>query len=165
LRVNFRKTEGPKCKICKSGPWVDFKETQGLLCKMVGNFGWAFIFQQIKSWTRSTHPWTGRARSVYRGPTVARIEGGPGRGGALIGARPPGAPVHLSSPAGARQREERTASSARASPGHGRRRGGWATAVQNRRRRRSVKGRPERGEKRREAGRGAVNSGGGARLL
>jgi hypothetical protein len=27
------------CKICKAGPQVDFKETQGLLCKMVGNFG------------------------------------------------------------------------------------------------------------------------------
>jgi hypothetical protein len=38
-------------------------------------------------------------------------------------------------------------------------------AVQNRRWRRSVRGRLERGEKRREAGRGAVNSGGGARLL
>jgi hypothetical protein len=48
LRVNFRKTEGPKCKICKTGPLVDFKETQGLLCKMVGNFDWGFIFQRIK---------------------------------------------------------------------------------------------------------------------
>jgi hypothetical protein len=38
------------------------------------------------------------------------------------------------------------------------------TAVQNRRRRRSVRGRLERGEKRREAGRGAVNSGGRARF-
>jgi hypothetical protein len=38
-------------------------------------------------------------------------------------------------------------------------------AVQNRRRRRSVRGRLEHGEKQREAGRGAVNSGGGARLL
>jgi hypothetical protein len=38
-------------------------------------------------------------------------------------------------------------------------------AVQNRRRRRSVRGRLEHGEKRREAGRGVVNSGGGARLL
>jgi hypothetical protein len=47
----------------------------------------------------------------------------------------------------------------------GRQRGGRATVVQNRRRRRSVGVRLERGEKRREAGRGAVNSGGGARLL
>jgi hypothetical protein len=37
-------------------------------------------------------------------------------------------------------------------------------AVQNRRRRRSVRVRLKRGEKRREAGRGVVNSGGGARL-
>jgi hypothetical protein len=37
-------------------------------------------------------PWTGRARSVHRGPTAARTEGGgPGRGGALTGARPPAA--------------------------------------------------------------------------
>jgi hypothetical protein len=59
------KTEGPKCKICKSGPWVDFKETQGLLCKMAGNSGWAFIFQRIKQWTgpRIRGP-TGRAHST-----------------------------------------------------------------------------------------------------
>jgi hypothetical protein len=38
------KTEGLKCKICKTGPWVDFKETQGLLCKMAGNFGQDLFF-------------------------------------------------------------------------------------------------------------------------
>jgi hypothetical protein len=91
--------------------------------------------------------------------------GGLGRGGALTGARPPAAPVHQSSPAGAQQREERTGSSTRASPGLGQRRGGRATTVQNRRRRRSLRGRLEHGEKRREVGRGVVNSGGGARLL
>jgi hypothetical protein len=32
---------------------------------MVGNFGWGFIFQRIKSW----------ARSVHRGLTTARTEG------------------------------------------------------------------------------------------
>jgi hypothetical protein len=116
LRVIFRKTEGPKCEICISGPQVDFKETQGLLCKMAGNFGWGFIFQRIKPWTGSKHPCTGRARSVHRGPTAVRTEGGPGRGGALTGAQPPAAPVHQSSPAGAQQREERMGSSARASP-------------------------------------------------
>jgi hypothetical protein len=47
--------------------------------------------------------------------------GGAGRGGALTGARPPAALVRQSSPAGAQQREERTGSSARASPGLGRR--------------------------------------------
>jgi hypothetical protein len=38
------KTEGPKCKICKTGPRVDFKETQGLLYKVAGNFGWDLFF-------------------------------------------------------------------------------------------------------------------------
>jgi hypothetical protein len=59
-------------------------------------------------------------------------EGGPGHGGALTGAQPPAALVHQSSPAGVQQREERTGSSARASPGLGRRRGDWATAVARR---------------------------------
>jgi hypothetical protein len=66
---------------------------------------------------------------------------------------------------GATERERSTGSSVRASPELGRRCGGRATVVQNRRRRRLVRGRLERGEKRREAGRGAVNSEGGARLL
>jgi hypothetical protein len=105
----------------------------------------------------------GRARSTVdqrqRGQRV------PEHGGALTGVRPPAAPVHQSSPAGAQQRERSTGSSIGASPELGRRCGGRATAVQNRRWRLSVRGRLERGEKRREAGRGAVNSGGGARLL
>jgi hypothetical protein len=63
------------------------------------------------------------------------------------------------------EREESMGSSVRPSPELRRWRGGRATAVQNRRQRRSVRGRLERGEKRREAGRGVVNSGGGARLL
>jgi hypothetical protein len=42
--------------------------------------------------------------------------GGPGRGGALTGARPPAAPVHQSSPAGAQQREERTGRDGGAEP-------------------------------------------------
>jgi hypothetical protein len=165
VSVNFGKIEGPKCKICKTGPLVDFKETQGLLCKMAGNFGWGFIFQRIKSWTGSTQPWTVRAGSVHRGSMAALTEGGPGRGGALTGARPPAAPVHQSSPAGVQQREERTGSWARASPRLRQHRGGRATVVQNQRRRRSVRGRLKHGEKRREAGRSVVNSGGGAHLL
>jgi hypothetical protein len=88
-----------------------------------------------------------------------------GHGGTLTGVRPPATPVHQSSPAGAQQRERSTGSSARASPELRRRRGGRAMAVQNWRQRHSVRGRLERGEKRREAGRGVVNSGGGARLL
>jgi hypothetical protein len=105
----------------------------------------------------------GRARStVDRRRCGQRV---PERGRALTGVRPPATPVHQSSPAGAQQRERSTGSSVRASPELGRWCEGRATAVQNRRWRRSVRGRLERGEKRREAGRGAVNSGCGARLL
>jgi hypothetical protein len=88
-----------------------------------------------------------------------------GHGGALIGAWPPAAPVRQSSPAGAQNREGVRGTwlgSHRSSGGTveaGRR---WCRMG---RRRRSVRGRLERGEKRREAGRGAVNSGGGAHLL
>jgi hypothetical protein len=56
-------------------------------------------------------------------------------------------------------------SSARASSGLRRRRGGWAMAVKTRRRRCSVRGLLTRGERGKEAGRGAVKLGGGARLL
>jgi hypothetical protein len=58
--------------------------------------------------------------------------GGPGHGGALTGARPPGAPVRQSSPAGAQKGERSTGSSAQASPELGRRCGGRATVGQNR---------------------------------
>jgi hypothetical protein len=58
--------------------------------------------------------------------------GGPGHSGALIGARPPAAPVRQSSLAGAQKGERSTRSSARASPELGRRCGGRATVVQNR---------------------------------
>jgi hypothetical protein len=91
--------------------------------------------------------------------------GGLGRGDALTGARPSAAPVRQSSPAGAQQREECTGSSARASPGLGRHRGGQATVVKARRRRCSMRGLLRRGERGKEAGRGAVKLGGGARLL
>jgi hypothetical protein len=53
----------------------------------------------------------------------------------------------------------------RASPEVEGRRGGQATTVQNRRRRRSVEAMLGHREKRREAGRGVVKPGGGARLL
>jgi hypothetical protein len=110
-------------------------------------------------------PWTGRARSVHPGPMVARTEGGPGRSGALTGARPPAALVRQSSPAGAQQREERTGSSARASPRLGRRRGGRAMVVKARRHWYSVRGLLRRGKRGKEAGRGAVKIGRRARLL
>jgi hypothetical protein len=88
--------------------------------------------------------------------------GGVGRGGALNGARHPAAPVRQSSPAGAQQREERTGSSSRASPGLGRRRGGRATVVKFRQRRCSMRGLLRCGERGKGAGRGAVKLGGGA---
>jgi hypothetical protein len=86
-------------------------------------------------------------------------------GGALTGAQPPTAPVRQSSPVGAQQREEHTGSSSRASPGLERRRGGRVVMVKARWCRRSVRGRLERGEMRREAGRGVLNSEGGGHLL
>jgi hypothetical protein len=124
-----------------------------------------FIFQRIKPWAGSMPPWTDRARSVNCGPMAARTEGGPGRDSVLTGAQPPAAPVRQSSPAGAQQREERTGSSVRASPGLGRRRGGRATTVKAWQCRCSVRGLLRRGERGNEAGRGAVKLGGGARLL
>jgi hypothetical protein len=130
-----------------------------------GEFWPGFIFQRINPWTGSMPLWIGRACSVHRGPTVALTEGGPGRGGMLTGARPPAAPVRQSSPAGAQQREERTGSSSRASPGLGRRRGGRAMVVKVRRRWCSVRGLLRRGERGKGVGRGAVKLGGGARLL
>jgi hypothetical protein len=54
-----------------------------------------------------------------------------GHGGALTGAWPPTAPVRQSLPAGAQKGEGSTGSTTQASPGLGRCRGGWATAVQN----------------------------------
>jgi hypothetical protein len=78
--------------------------------------------------------------------------GGSGHGGVLTGARPPTAPVRQSSPAGAQQREERTGSSARASPGLGQRRGGWAMAMKAQRRRCSVRGLLKRGEREKKRG-------------
>jgi hypothetical protein len=50
-------------------------------------------------------------------------------GGMHIGARPPAALVHQSSPVGVQQREERTGNSIRASPGLELRRGGRAMMV------------------------------------
>jgi hypothetical protein len=81
-----------------------------------------------------------------------------GHGGVLTGARPPAVLVRRSSPAGVQQREERTGNSIRASPGLERRQGGRATMVQS--------GETAAlGERVAQAGRGAVISGEGARLL
>jgi hypothetical protein len=70
-----------------------------------------------------------------------------GHSGMLTGARPTAAPVRQSSPAGAQQREERTGSSIRASPGLERRQGGRVMMVRARWCRRSVRGRLEHGQR------------------
>jgi hypothetical protein len=75
-----------------------------------------------------------------------------GHGSALTGARPPAAPVHQSSPAGAQNGEGGTGSSARASPGLERRRGRRATAGKAQWCRRSVRGRLELLERENESG-------------
>jgi hypothetical protein len=81
-----------------------------------------------------------------------------GHGGALTEARHPTAPVRQSSPAGAQNGEGGTGSSIRASPGLERHRGGRATMMQS--------GETAAlGERVAQAGRGAVNTGEGARLL
>jgi hypothetical protein len=75
------------------------------------------------------------------------------------------APVQESSPRLHGKDEELTRVRSRASPEVEERRGGRATTLPNRRRRRLVRAMLKRGEKRREVGRGAVKPGGGARLL
>jgi hypothetical protein len=98
----------------KTGPRVDFKETRGLLWKILGNIDLRIIFQRVKVWIGSTRgeP-AGRARStVDRRWCGARV---PERGSTLTGVRPPVAPVHQSSPAGA-QKRERGARGARLEP-------------------------------------------------
>jgi hypothetical protein len=114
-----KKSEGLSAKSAKSGPRVDFPKVQGPLCKIFEISEITNYFLTDNSWTRSTSPWTGWARSVH------------GHGGALTGARPPAAPVRQSSPAGAQNREGGTGSSIRASPGLERRRGGRATMMQS----------------------------------
>jgi hypothetical protein len=86
-----------------------------------------------------------------------------GRGSTELGLA--GVPVYGSSPQLHGKDEELARVQSRASPEVEGRRGGRATAVQNRRRRRSVEAMLERVEKRREAGRGVVKPGGDARLL
>jgi hypothetical protein len=70
-------------------------------------------------------------RPVTLGPPWTDTDADSGHGGVLTGAQSPAVAVRESSPAGAQQREERTGSSIRASPGLERRRGGRAMMVQN----------------------------------
>jgi hypothetical protein len=83
----------------------------------------------------------------------------------LIEAQPTGALVHDGSPRLHGNDEELTRVRSRASPETEEQRGDRETAVKTRRWRRSVRAMLKRGEKRREAWRGAVKPGGAACLL
>jgi hypothetical protein len=83
----------------------------------------------------------------------------------LTGALPTGAPVHESSLRPFGKHEGLVGVRSSASPDVEEQRGGWATAAKVRRRRCSVRALLRRGERRKEAGRGAVKLGGGAHLL
>jgi hypothetical protein len=83
----------------------------------------------------------------------------------LTGALPTGGPVHESSPQPLGKNEELIRVQSRASPEVEEQRGGRATAVKIRRRLCSVRALLRRGERGKEAGRGAVKLGGGAHLL
>jgi hypothetical protein len=108
----LEKPEGLSAKSAKSGPRVDFPEVQGPLCKI-------FKISGITNYFLTDNSWTDAGADN-------------GHGDALTGARPPAAPVHQSSSAGAQNGEGGTGSSARASPELGRRRGDRAMAVAQR---------------------------------
>jgi hypothetical protein len=147
------KPEGLSAKSAISGPRVDFPKVQGPLCKISEISGITNYFLTDNSWTGSTSPWTGRACSVHRGPAGrARSGADNGHSGTLTKARPPAAPVHQSSPAGAQNGEGGTGSSIRASPRLERRRGGRATMGKARWCWRSVRGRLELLERENESG-------------
>jgi hypothetical protein len=74
----------------------------------------------------------------------------------LTGALQTGAPIHESSPRLLRKNEELIGVRSRASPEAEEQRGGWAMAVKIQRRRCSVRALLRRGERGKEAGRGAV---------
>jgi hypothetical protein len=69
------KHEGLSAKLAKSRPRVDFPKVQRPFCKISEISGITNYFLTDNSWTGSTSPWTGRARSVHRGPMPARTTG------------------------------------------------------------------------------------------
>jgi hypothetical protein len=121
------KQKGLSAKSAKTGLRVDFKETQGLLCKIPRNIDLTNYFPTVKVVDR-VHASVDRPGALGSPWT----DGGVDRGCRSMTAR--------SSEYGLRP--------LRCTKAHWC--GGRATAVQNRRRRRSVRVRLERGEKRRE---------------
>jgi hypothetical protein len=69
------KPEGLSAKSAKSGPRVDFQNVQRPLCKISEISEITNYFLTDNSWTGSTSPWTGRARSVHCRPTPTRTTG------------------------------------------------------------------------------------------
>jgi hypothetical protein len=62
------KPEGLSAKSAKSGPRVDFPKVLGPLCKISE-------ISEITNYFLTNNSWTGRARSVHRGLTLARTTG------------------------------------------------------------------------------------------
>jgi hypothetical protein len=85
------KQRGLSAKSAKTGPWVDFKETQGLLCKILGNIDLTNYFPTVKVVDR-VHAPVDRER---RQPTVDYGHR-PGGGSPEIGLN--GVPVRGTSP-------------------------------------------------------------------
>jgi hypothetical protein len=119
---------GLSVKSAKSGPRVHFTKVQGPLCKNAREFSAGNYFPMDKSMDRVhvSVDWSGVLGRPWTDTGADR-----GHGGALTGAWPPAAPVHLSSSVGAQNGEGGTGSSARASLELGRRCGSQATVVQN----------------------------------
>jgi hypothetical protein len=129
------------------GLQLDYKETEGALCKFPRIIDF-WIYFSMENHDRLS-PWLMdqcRVRSTVDRPRWPATE--------LDGAWPSG-----------RSEAWCTGSPSQASPGRGRQCGDRATAVKKRWRRRSVRAALGRGEKRRRVGRGATKTGQGIALL
>jgi hypothetical protein len=119
LFVNIFQILGPNCKFLDCGLILEKLRCLNAKCRKLEFPGIIYLKDTCGPSPRVVNR-AGRARS-----TVDRRRCGPKapeRGSALSGVRPPAAPVHQSSPAGAQKRERSTGISARASPELGQRR-------------------------------------------